>query len=99
MGRSHKVQILPPSLLLSTLVERRCCRIQATLLRYKKRCQSGSRQKLYFGSVRVRVSPVSLTLFSGAVVFSFHCGFVKVCSSFNDRTSINECKQVYNIAF
>lgn len=33
-----------------TLVERRRCRIQATLHRHKKRCQSRSCQKLYFGS-------------------------------------------------
>ncbi len=45
-------------LLLSTLVEKRCCRIQAMLLQNKKRCQSKSCHKMYFGSVWVRVSPV-----------------------------------------
>lgn len=33
------------------------------------------------------------TLPSVAVVFSFHCDVVRACSSFNERSSINECKQ------
>lgn len=58
MGRSLKVQGFFLFLLLSTLVERRCCKIQATLLQNKKRCQSQSCQELYFSSAWVRVGPV-----------------------------------------
>lgn len=77
MGRSHKVQLLFffSFLLLSTLVERRCCKIQATLLQNKKRCQSKSCQKLYFSSAWVRVGPVYSNNFlcSGRVLFSLWC--------------------------
>lgn len=53
-----KFRVFFPFLLLSTLVERRCCKIQATLLQNKKRCQSQSCQELYFSSAWVRVGPV-----------------------------------------
>lgn len=43
--------------LLLYFVERKRCRIQATLLQYKTKCQSKSCQKLCCGSMQVKVSP------------------------------------------
>lgn len=77
-------------LLLSTLVERRCCRIQATLLQNKERCQSKSCQKLYFGTARVRASSVNQHFPLRRWWFSFHCGVVvRARSRFNERSSSN----------